>query len=71
MNLGDLHPIVPCGEFGFRLWLLSRNIYPKQLLNLIDDNFSLLQSTLLRASKLPGAQKPILVCNTDHRFLVA
>jgi mannose-1-phosphate guanylyltransferase/mannose-6-phosphate isomerase len=70
MKLGDLHPVVLCGGSGSRLWPLSRTSYPKQLLNLVDDNFSLLQSTLLRASKLPGAQEPILVCNTDHRFLV-
>jgi mannose-1-phosphate guanylyltransferase/mannose-1-phosphate guanylyltransferase/mannose-6-phosphate isomerase len=70
MKLGDLHPVVLCGGSGSRLWPLSRTSYPKQLLNLVDDNLSLLQSTLLRASKLPGAQNPILVCNTDHRFLV-
>jgi mannose-1-phosphate guanylyltransferase/mannose-1-phosphate guanylyltransferase/mannose-6-phosphate isomerase len=66
-----LHPVVLCGGSGTRLWPLSRSNYPKQLHKLVDEQHSLLQSTLLRAAALPGAQTPLLVCNTEHRFLVA
>jgi mannose-1-phosphate guanylyltransferase/mannose-1-phosphate guanylyltransferase/mannose-6-phosphate isomerase len=71
MTMPNLHPVVLCGGSGTRLWPLSRASYPKQLLALVDERHSLLQSTLLRAAALPGAQPPLLVCNTEHRFLVA
>ncbi len=63
-------PVILCGGAGSRLWPLSREMYPKQLLSLIDDN-SLLQNTALRMPKDTGATAPILVCNESHRFLVA
>jgi mannose-1-phosphate guanylyltransferase/mannose-6-phosphate isomerase len=61
-------PIILCGGAGTRLWPLSRELYPKQLLPLVDDN-SLLQNTILRLKK--GTQDPVLICNEEHRFLVA
>ncbi len=64
-----VQPVVLCGGAGSRLWPLSRQRYPKQLLALIDHR-SLLQNT---ASRLDGtgANAPIVVCNEEHRFLVA
>ena len=53
-----------------RLWPLSRALYPKQLLSLIDEH-SLLQNTVLRCLSHSGLSAPILVCNQAHRFLVA
>jgi mannose-1-phosphate guanylyltransferase/mannose-6-phosphate isomerase len=58
------------GGSGTRLWPLSRELYPKQLLKLTSDH-SLLQNTALRAKKIPGAQPPVVICGEPHRFLVA
>lgn len=61
-------PVVICGGSGSRLWPLSRATHPKQFLSLTGDK-SLLQMTLDRIEFLP--QEPILVCNQEHRFMVA
>lgn len=63
-------PVILCGGAGTRLWPLSRELYPKQLLPLVDD-FSLLQNTITRCAEHPDVAAPILVCNEEHRFLVA
>tara|TARA_E500000331_G_scaffold230707_2_gene220878 strand:- start:495 stop:1901 length:1407 start_codon:yes stop_codon:yes gene_type:complete len=63
-------PVILCGGAGTRLWPLSRELYPKQLLPLVD-NQSLLQNTALRLKDHRDAGGPILVCNEEHRFLVA
>ncbi len=65
-----LTPIILSGGSGTRLWPLSREHYPKQLLNLLGEH-SLLQATLTRLQGLPNLAPPILVCNEAHRFLVA
>jgi len=49
---------------------MSRNEYPKQLLNLVG-NRSLLQQTIGRLEGIEGIQDPVLICNEAHRFLVA
>ena len=63
-------PVVLSGGSGTRLWPLSRKEYPKQYLPLVGDN-TMLQDTILRLSGLDNLADPIIVCNTDHRFLVA
>ncbi|MDA0979233.1 MAG: mannose-1-phosphate guanylyltransferase/mannose-6-phosphate isomerase, partial [Proteobacteria bacterium] len=63
-------PVILCGGSGTRLWPLSRELYPKQLLSLVDD-YSLLQNTVTRCQAHPDVEAPILVCNEEHRFLVA
>ncbi|MDM8564780.1 mannose-1-phosphate guanylyltransferase/mannose-6-phosphate isomerase [Candidatus Halobeggiatoa sp. HSG11] len=65
-----LTPIILSGGVGSRLWPLSREHYPKQLLALIGNN-TLLQDTILRLAELPEQAKPQVVCNEKHRFLVA
>lgn len=62
-------PVIMAGGAGTRLWPLSRSKSPKQFLNLID-NFSVLQSTLLRLQPLEHAA-PLVVTNDDYRFIVA
>lgn len=58
------------GGVGSRLWPVSRQLYPKQFLPLLGDSSSLLQATYERTRPL-GAADPIVVCNQEHRFLVA
>ncbi len=63
-------PVVLSGGSGTRLWPLSREKYPKQLLPLVDDR-SMLQSTVARLDGLGGLAQPLLICNEEHRFAVA
>jgi mannose-1-phosphate guanylyltransferase/mannose-6-phosphate isomerase len=63
-------PVILAGGSGTRLWPLSRGLYPKQFMQLVDKS-TLLQSTLLRLTDLPEVAPPILLCNEDHRFIVA
>lgn len=66
----NIIPIILSGGSGVRLWPLSRKDYPKPYLPLVS-NHTLLQETLLRLQGLDGLGTPIIVCNTNHRFLVA
>jgi len=63
-------PVILSGGSGTRLWPLSRKQYPKQYLPLVGDN-TMLQETILRLSGLDNLADSIIVCNADHRFLVA
>lgn len=63
-------PVVLCGGSGTRLWPLSRNAYPKQLLPLISEN-SLLQDTLLRVRTISKVTAPLVICHEEYRFLIA
>ncbi len=58
------------GGAGTRLWPLSREGYPKQLLALTS-KFTMLQDTVTRLAGIPGAHAPVVVCNEAHRFTVA
>lgn len=63
-----IQPVILSGGSGTRLWPLSRKLYPKQFLSLVTEN-SLLQDTILR---LPShANPPLIICNEEHRFIVA
>lgn len=64
-----IFPIVMAGGSGSRLWPMSRELYPKQFLDLVGEK-TLLQETLLRLDGLETAA-PILICNEAHRFLAA
>jgi len=63
-------PVILSGGSGTRLWPLSRKEHPKQYLPLVGDN-TMLQDTILRLNGLDNLTDPIIVCNADHRFLVA
>ena len=64
-------PVILSGGSGTRLWPLSRRAQPKQFLRLVADH-SLFQESVLRARALAGSvAAPIVVCNEEHRFLVA
>ncbi len=64
-----LLPVIMAGGTGSRLWPLSRQLNPKQLLKLCGDS-TLLQQTLSRLVGLEAAA-PVIICNEDHRFMVA
>lgn len=66
---GPIYPVILSGGSGTRLWPLSRELYPKQLLPLVG-TLSLLQETAKRASGAPFAA-PLIVCNDEHRFIIA
>ena len=63
-------PVILSGGSGSRLWPLSRRQYPKQYLPLMGDK-TMLQETILRLEGLDNLADPIIVCNVNHRFLVA
>ena len=61
-----------CGGIGTRLWPLSRKSFPKQFLSISSLNEkSLLQNTQKRLEGIENLIGPILICNREHRFLVA
>jgi len=62
--------VILSGGSGTRLWPLSRELYPKQLLPLVGKG-TMLQETLARLVDVPDVARPIVVCNENHRFLVA
>ena len=67
-----LTPVILCGGTGTRLWPVSRNSLPKQFKKLNgNSNFSLLQETIKRLDTLENIKQPIIICNEEHRFLVA
>ncbi len=65
-----LYPVILSGGSGTRLWPLSRTALPKQLLPLASE-FTLVQETVLRLRGLSDLAAPLIVCNQEHRFLIA
>jgi len=75
-----IQPVILSGGSGSRLWPLSREHYPKQLIALCDEN-SLLQNTVTRLVGLDNEKTatgdsvtsslPLIIANEEHRFLVA
>lgn len=66
----SIHPVILSGGTGSRLWPMSRALLPKQFLPLLSER-TMLQDTVLRLSGLPGCERPVVVSNAEHRFLVA
>tara|TARA_B100000212_G_scaffold338909_1_gene316313 strand:+ start:447 stop:1886 length:1440 start_codon:yes stop_codon:yes gene_type:complete len=72
MNKKSVIPVILCGGSGTRLWPLSRESFPKQFLSLqSEDSKTLLQKTQERISNINYLENPILICNEEHRFIVA
>lgn len=64
--------VILCGGSGTRLWPLSREKMPKQLLALVNEH-TMLQNTILRFtnnSSLVKADKFVFVCNAEHSFII-
>lgn len=66
---GLVTPVILSGGSGSRLWPLSRAMHPKQFLPLASD-LTMIQETALRVTG-PRFAPPLVICNEDHRFLVA
>jgi mannose-1-phosphate guanylyltransferase len=62
-------PVIMAGGIGSRLWPLSRQLFPKQFLTL-QGELSMLQTTIKRLEGITQ-QQPLIICNEDHRFIVA
>ena len=65
-----IQPVILSGGSGTRLWPLSRQLYPKQLLPLVSDD-TMLQETVSRLEGIDNLSAPLVICNEEHRFLVA
>ena len=65
-----VHPVILSGGAGTRLWPVSRARYPKQLLALTSE-LSMLQETAKRLGPAEGCAPATVVCNNDHRFIIA
>lgn len=69
MDAKDIQPVILSGGAGTRLWPLSREHYPKQLLNLLGEG-TLVQQTAARFNGNNDVAGPLFVCNEEHRFLI-
>ncbi|WP_179400600.1 mannose-1-phosphate guanylyltransferase/mannose-6-phosphate isomerase [Burkholderia guangdongensis] len=69
-----VQPVILAGGSGTRLWPMSREHYPKQLIGLLGEH-SLLQATACRLDGLtsghPRIDDVLVVCGEDHRFTTA
>ncbi|GHG97707.1 mannose-1-phosphate guanylyltransferase/mannose-6-phosphate isomerase [Pseudodonghicola xiamenensis] len=61
-------PVLLCGGSGTRLWPLSRKSYPKQFVPLVGEE-TLFQASARRLSG-PGFAAPLILTNSDFRFIV-
>lgn len=66
-----IQPVILAGGSGSRLWPLSRSLHPKQFLPLTDGEKSLLELTAERLQGMEKTNSPLVVCNENHRFMVA
>ncbi|GAA6169789.1 mannose-1-phosphate guanylyltransferase/mannose-6-phosphate isomerase [Sessilibacter corallicola] len=63
-------PVVLSGGSGTRLWPYSRSQYPKQFLPLTSD-MTMVQETVSRLDGIEELARPWVICNENHRFMVA
>ncbi|MBN9003537.1 MAG: NTP transferase domain-containing protein, partial [Rhizobiales bacterium] len=67
---GRIIPVLLSGGAGTRLWPLSRETYPKQLLSLLGEK-TLLQQAALRVNDPTLFGNLMVVANVEHRFAIA
>lgn len=68
--MATLYPVILSGGSGTRLWPVSRALFPKQLLALTGPR-TMLQETVLRVRDGDTFAEPMIICNAEHRFIVA
>lgn len=66
-----LYPVIMAGGVGSRLWPMSRALLPKQFIEFSGAEASLFQNTVTRLTGLEELANPVIICNEEHRFLVA
>ena len=72
MKAETIVPLILCGGTGSRLWPLSRASFPKQYLEIDSkEALSFLQCTVNRIKSFKRINDPIVICNEEHRFIVA
>ena len=65
-------PVILCGGTGTRLWPLSRASFPKQYLAVTNKNsLTFFQETISRVDNMNLFNNPLIICNEEHRFIVA
>lgn len=69
-SLQKVYPVILAGGKGARLWPLSRQEYPKQILSLLNED-SLLVETVARVSDPEVFHAPIIICNNASKFIIA
>ena len=72
LDANKIVPVVLCGGTGSRLWPISRASFPKQYTT-VDQNKSItfFQATINRIKNFQEVKPPIVICNEEHRFIVA
>ena len=68
--MSSIYPVVLSGGTGSRLWPVSRSQMPKQLMPFLSEH-SLLQETVLRLAGPDAIAPPLVISNSDHRFMIA
>lgn len=63
-------PVIMSGGSGSRLWPLSRERYPKQLISLCSER-TMIQDTAVRVREPGLFREPLIICNVEHRFVIA
>ena len=66
----EVYPVLLAGGTGTRLWPVSRELTPKQLVKFIGSD-SLIQSTIKRLQPVLDTQKVRIVCGEEHRHEIA
>ena len=69
LEMSNIYPVILSGGSGTRLWPISRSLYPKQFLRIGNDK-SFFQEASLRFFNQAGYKNPIIICNSEHRFIV-
>ena len=69
-SMMSLHPIILAGDSGTRLWPTSRESIPIPSLGVAGE-YSMLQETMLRLNDMENVSPPSIICNEEHRYLVA
>ena len=70
MAASRIVPVIMCGGAGTRLWPVSRESMPKQFVPLVGRD-STFQQVLARIADPELFDKPVVITNTDFRFVVA